>query len=110
MTFVGSRNTPDQGTTQPTGTNGYPNAVKGAWQTLLRTPLVDTVWPPKDIAGRGLTSTLWPPNFGEEEPQLEDKSENNLRTSRARSGNVTGQIGQTACEMESREPGLADGR
>ena len=41
---------------------------------------------PKDTAWRGLTSTLWPPNFGEGEPQLEDKRENDLRMSQARPG------------------------
>ena len=40
----------------------------------------------QDTAGRGLTSTLWPPNFEKQEPQLEDKSENDLRISQARSG------------------------
>ena len=39
---------------------------------------------PKDTAGCGLTSTLWPPNFEEEEPQLEDKGENYLRASQAK--------------------------
>ena len=40
---------------------------------------------PKDTSERGLTSRLWPPNFEEEEePQLEEKRENDLRISQAR--------------------------
>ena len=53
---------------------------------------------PKDTAVRGLTSTLWPRIFEEEEPQLEDKSENDQRMSQVRPGS----------EMESRGPGSAD--
>ena len=75
----------------------------GVRQTLRRTPLVDSGWLPKETAGRGLTSTLRPPNFEEEEPQLKDKKRKGSET-------VTGQAGQTVWEMESRGPGSADGR
>ena len=40
----------------------------------------------QNTAGRGLTSTLRPPNFEAEEPQLEDKSKNDLIVSHARPG------------------------
>ena len=39
---------------------------------------------PKHTAGRGLTSRLWPPNFKEEERQLEDKRENDEKMSQTR--------------------------
>ena len=38
----------------------------------------------KDTAERGLASRMWPPNFEEDEPQLEGKRENDLRMSQAR--------------------------
>ena len=60
-----------------------PKAGIGAWQTLLRTPLVDTGRLPKNTAGRGLKSALRPPIFEEGEPQVEEKSENDLRMSQA---------------------------
>ena len=42
---------------------------------------------PKDTAGCGLTTRLKPPNIEEEEePQLEDKRENDLRMSQTRPG------------------------
>ena len=47
---------------------------------------MDTGRLPKDTAGRGLTSRLRPRIFEEEEPQLKDKRENDLRMSQARPG------------------------
>ena len=55
----------------------YPKAGGGAWPTLLRTPLVDYGRLRKDTARGGLASTLWPRNFGKEEPQVEDKKNEN---------------------------------
>ena len=78
-------------------TNGPPSL--GVWQTLLRTSLVDNGRVPKDTAGRGLTSTLWPRNFEEEEPWLEDKSENDLRMPQAGPG-------RRPCEMKISRTGL----
>ena len=46
----------------------------GAWQALLRTPIVDSERLPRDTAGCGLTSTLWPRNLEEEETQREEKA------------------------------------
>ena len=58
----------------------------------------------KDTAGRGLTRRLWPREIKEEEGQLEDKGENHVRMSQARTGRLL------AIYMEYRESRLADGR
>ena len=82
-----SRNTPIKAHYATNTHKRYPKAGIGAWQTLLRTPLVNNGRLLKDIAGgRGLMNTVWPRNFEEEEPQLEDKSENDLKMSHARPG------------------------
>ena len=63
---------PDQGTTLATPHQRYPKAGIGAWQTLLRTPIVEIERLPKEAAGRGLTSTLLPRILEEEETQHEE--------------------------------------
>ena len=44
----------------------YPKAGIGAWQTLLRTPILESEQLPKEAAGPGLTSTLLLPRNLEE--------------------------------------------
>ena len=74
-----ARNMPDQGTTYPTPHQRYPKAGIGAWQTLLRTPIVESDRLPKEAAGPGLTITLLlPRNLEEEETQHEETSKKNL--------------------------------
>ena len=59
----------------PRCTNGIrrPKADIGAWQTLLRMPIVESERLPKETAGSGLTSTVLPRNLEEEETQHEEK-------------------------------------
>ena len=44
------------------------------WQTLLRTPIVESERLPKETAGPGLTSTLLPRNLEEEKTQHEERA------------------------------------
>ena len=53
----------------------HPKGGIGAWQTLLRTPIVDSERLAKEAAGRGLTRTLLPRNVEEEETQHEEKEQ-----------------------------------
>ena len=50
----------------------YPKAGMGAWQTLLRMPIVESERLPKEAAGPGLASTLLPRNLEEDETQHEE--------------------------------------
>ena len=61
-----ARYLPDQGTTIPTPHQRYPKAGIGAWQTLLRMPILDSERLPEEAARRGLTSTLLPLSLGEQ--------------------------------------------
>ena len=65
---------PDQGATLPTPHRRHPKAGIGAWQTLLRTPVVESERLPNEAAGPGLTSTLLPRNLEEEETQQHEET------------------------------------
>ena len=106
MTFVVSSITPDQGTTQLTRTNGIRRSVyRGMADSASYTACGQRAATqlPKDTAEHGLTSRLWPPNSRRRSHSLKTKAK--MTSGCHRPGRI-----ETPCEMERREPGLADGR
>ena len=102
-----ARCTPDRVTTHPTRLPTASSAGIGAWQTLLRTPVVSGERQPNDIAGRRLTSVMRPRNLEQEEKkQREERIKHLLIISRSRPGirlvrlEYRGPAGPTASDIE----------
>ena len=98
VTFVVARNTPDQGTTQPTRTNGIRRPVYGHGRVCFVRRLWATGAYPKTPQGAGKQARCGLKKIEKQESQLKEKNGNNL--------GISVQAGEMACQIKILRTGL----